>query len=231
MSAQQQQGQRPISLNEAEEILPWYVTGRTSRAETEAIDNLLKESAKLRTQLDSVRSQRQAVIEGAEEVGGPSAANLTRLLQQIETTKQYRLVAQDEPGSFGRWFGSWFSRPVLQFALVAACVVVVAQGTLLYQSGALPFLPKPTSSPTYATASSESGSIAEALGPELLVSFRPEVTTAQFTQILNELNAAVIDGPKPGFTFVLRLQAAQSADEAIARLQSRPDLVATAQRR
>ncbi|WP_374371904.1 hypothetical protein [Dongia sp.] len=231
MSAQQQHDKRPISLDEAEEILPWYLTGRTSRAETEAIDNLLKESAELRTQLDSVRLQRQAIVDGTQEVGGPSAGNLTRLLQQIETTKQRKLVTSDEPGTLGRWLGSWLSRPVLQFALAAACVVVVVQGTLLYQAGILPFLPQPDGSPTYATASSETAPIAEALGPELLVAFRPEVTTAQLTQILNELNAVVVDGPKPGFTFVLRLQAAQSADEAITRLQSRPDLVATAQRR
>jgi hypothetical protein len=228
MSAQQQDN-RPISLDEAEEILPWYVTGRASRTETEAIDNLLKESATLRSQLDLVRLQRQAAVDGAEEVGAPTAANLTRLLQQIETTKQRKLVAADEPSGLGRWFGSWLSRPMLQFALAAACVVIVAQGTLLYHADNLP-VPSERTEP-YATASSATAPVAEAIGPELLVAFRPEVTTAQFAQILNELNAVVIDGPKPGFTFVLRLQATQNADEAIARLQSRPDLVATAQHR
>lgn len=230
MSAQQGHGHKPISLDEAQEILPWYLTGRATRAETKAIDELLRGSAELRGQLESARQQRQAVIDGTAEIGGPSADNLTKLLRQIEATKQRRLVIADEPVFFARLFGS--PRPLLTFALAAACVVIVAQGALLYRPDLFPFLsPAPDATP-YETASAEVGTIADASGPELLVAFRPEVTTAQLTQILTELNAVVVDGPKPGLTFVLRLQAAENnADEAIARLQSRPDLIATVQRR
>jgi hypothetical protein len=229
MSAQQGHDKGPISLDEAQEILPWYLTGKATRAETEAIDELLRGSAELRSQLESARHQRQAVIDGTTDIGGPSADNLTQLLRQIETTKQRRLVIAEEPGFLGRLFGS--PRPFVKFALATACVLVVAQGALLYRADLLPFLaPVPAAVP-YETASAEVATIADTLGPELLVAFRPEVTTAQLTQILTELNAVVVDGPKPGLTFVLRLQAAQNADEAIARLQSRPDLIATAQRR
>ncbi|TDQ81008.1 hypothetical protein A8950_2878 [Dongia mobilis] len=234
MNAEQGQDQNRISLDEAQEILPWYLTGRASRAEAAAIEGLLKESAELRNQLDAAKQQRQAVIDGGAATGEPSDATLTRLLQQIETTRQRRFAAVEEPGFFARLFGP---RPLMKFALACACLLVVAQGALLYRSGALPFVSTPEGEPagqaTYATAAAtgEVPEMAEALGAELLVAFRPEVTAAQITQILTELDASVIDGPKPGLTFVLRLATGVDVNEAIARLQSRPDLIATAQRR
>jgi hypothetical protein len=234
MSTTQGQDGNRLSLDEAQEILPWYLTGRASHAEAAAIEGLLKESAELRQQLDAAKQQRQAVIDGSAGIGEPSAANLTRLLQQIETTKQRRLVPVKEPGFLARLFGP---SPLMKFAFACACLLVVAQGALLYRSGALPFMTAPQGESggqaSYATASAtgEVPELAETLGAELLVAFRPEVTAAQITQILTELDASVVDGPKPGLTFVLRLGTGVDANEAIARLQSRPDLIATAQRR
>jgi len=218
---------RPLSLEDAQELLPWYLTGKLDRAESDAVDNMLKGSADLRDQLQTARSQQAAVVESNDNVGAPSAANLTKLLQQIETTKQRRYVVANEPGFFERLLGSWAApRPALQFAFVAACAVVVAQGVFLYQLGG--FRSK-TDGSSYATASD--GAQATVAAASLIVAFRPEVTTAQLTQMLSEINAKVIDGPKPGQTFVLGLADDAAADAAIAKLQSRPDLVASAQRR
>jgi len=218
---------RPLNLKEAQELLPWYLTGKLSRAESESIEGMLKGSADLREQLDAVRDQRRAMIDGGDALGGPAAGNLTKLLQQIETTKQRRYVVAKEPGVPERWLGSWFaSRAALLFALVVACALVIAQGAMLYQLGQLPFQ---SSGDGYTTAS-------DAVAPpvpvaSLIVSFRPEVTAAQLARMLSEINAAVVDGPKPGLTFILALSDAASADAAIAKLQSRPDLVASVQRR
>lgn len=218
---------RPLSLEDAQELLPWYLTGKLSRAESDAIDGMLKGSADLREQLQTAQTQRRGVIDSNETVGGPSPGNLTRLLQQIETTKQRRYVVANERGFFERLFGAWAApRPVLQFALAAACALVIAQGAFLYQLGA--FSPKPAGE-SYATASD--GAAPTTPAASLIVSFRPEVTTAQLTQMLSEIDATVIDGPKPGQTFILGLADAASAEDAIAKLQSRPDLVASTQRR
>jgi hypothetical protein len=217
---------RPLSLEDAQELLPWYLTGKLSRAESDAIDDMLKGSADLRDQLQTAQSQQAAVLESNDNVGGPSAGNLTKLLQQIETTKQRRYVVANEPGFFERLLGPWAApRPALQFALVAACALIIAQGAFLYQLGG--FTSKPADS--YATASDGAQTVSAAAS--LIVSFRPEVTTAQFTQMLSEIDATVIDGPKPGQTFVLGLADIAAADAALAKLQSRPDLVASAQRR
>lgn len=239
MTVQRDQENRQISLEEAQEILPWYLTGRASRTETEAIDNLLRESADLRNQLEAARHQRQAVVEGSIEIGEPSNETLTRLLRQIETTKQRRMIVEEKSGFFASLFGAGTNlapRPAMRLALAIACVVIVAQGALLYRAGDLSLSPAgKNQTETYATASAGAtiadAPMSETLGAELVVSFRPEVTAAQITQILGELNAIIIDGPKPGFSFILRLQPSEDADQAIARLQSRPDLVANAQRR
>ncbi|MDY0873018.1 hypothetical protein [Dongia rigui] len=218
---------RPLSLEDAQELLPWYLTGKLGRAENDAIDDMLKGSADLRDQLQTAQSQQAAVLESNDNIGGPSAANLTKLLQQIETTKQRRYVVAGEPGFFERLLGSWAApRPALQFALAAACALIIAQGAFLYQLGA--FSPKADGA-SYATASD--GTQPAIAAASLIVSFRPEVTAAQLTQMLGEIDATVIDGPKPGQTFVLGLADAAAADAAIAKLQSRPDLVASAQRR
>lgn len=154
MSAQKDD-KRPLNLEEAQELLPWYLTGKLSRAESASVEDMLKGSADLREQLDAARDLRRAVADGGDAVGSPSAGNLTKLLQQIETTKQRRYVTAHEPGFFERLLGSWFSpRPILQFALVAACALVVAQGAFLYKLGVLPFQSSaPTSGESYATAS------------------------------------------------------------------------------
>lgn len=226
MSAQKDD-KRPLNLEDAQELLPWYLTGKLSRSENAAVESMLKGSADLREQLDSARDQRHAVIDAGDAVAGPSAGNLTKLLQQIESTKQRRYVTATEPSFLERTFGAWFApRPVLQFALAAACVVVVAQGAFLYKLGELPFQ---SNGGSYATASDSAATATPAAS--LIVSFRPEVTTAQLTQMLSEIDATVIDGPKPGQTFVLGLADAAGVDAAIAKLQSRPDLVASAQRR
>jgi hypothetical protein len=217
---------RPLSLEDAQEMLPWYLTGKLTHDEADAIDEMLKGSADLREQLATARQQQQAVVDSNDGIGQPSAANLTRLLQQIENTKQRRYVVANEPGFFERLLGSWATpRSVLQFALVAACALIVAQGVFLYQLGGFSVKPQ---GDTYATASA-TGEPAPAAS--LIVSFRPEVTAAQFAQMLDEIGATVIDGPKPGQTFILGLGDQVSADEAIAKLQSRPDLVASVQRR
>jgi hypothetical protein len=218
---------RPLSLEDAQELLPWYLTGKLSRAESDAIDGMLKGSADLRDQLQTARSQQHAVAESNDNVGAPSAANLTKLLQQIETTKQRRYTVANEPGFFERLLGSWAApRPALQFALVAACTLIIAQGAFLYRLGA--FSPQGIGE-SYGTASD--GAQATVPAASLIVSFRPDVTAAQLTQMLGEIDAKVIDGPKPGQTFVLGLADEAAADAAIAKLQSRPDLVASAQRR
>jgi hypothetical protein len=231
MSAQKDD-KRPLNLEDAQELLPWYLTGKLSRVETDAVEGMLKGSADLREQLDTARDQRRAVVESSDSIGGPTPGNLTKLLQQIETTKQRRYVAANEPGFLERVLGPWFApRPALQFALVAACALIVAQGAFLYQLGALPFQPSgdAKTGESYVTASD--GANLPAPTANLIVSFRPEVTTAQLSQMLSEINATLVDGPKPGQTFILALTDAASADSAIAKLQSRPDLVASAQRR
>lgn len=218
---------RPLSLEDAQELLPWYLTGKLGRAESDAIDDMLKGSADLREQLGIAQTQQRAVIDSNETAGSPSPGNLTKLLQQIETTKQRRYVVASEPGFFERMFGAWAApRPVLQFALVAACAIVIAQGAFLYRLDA--FSPK-SSGESFATASDGAAPIVPTAS--LIVSFRPEVTTAQLSQMLSEIDATVIDGPKPGQTFILGLAGAANAEDAIAKLQSRPDLVASAQRR
>ncbi|WP_374385279.1 hypothetical protein [Dongia sp.] len=217
---------RPLSLEDAQELLPWYLTGKLSSAESDAVDDMLKGSADLRSQLETARAQQNAVIESNADVTGPSSANLTKLLQQIESTKQRRYVVANEPGFFERLLGSWARpRPALQFALVAACALIVAQGVMLYQ-----FQGKSQQAGgDYATASA--GGEVAIPAASLIVSFRPDVTTAQLAQMLSEIDATVIDGPKPGQTFILGLADAASLDGAIAKLQSRPDLVASAQKR
>lgn len=214
---------RPIGPEEARELLPWYLTGRLSHTEMRGVEGVLKGSADLREQLEAVRQQRSAVIDSTDAIGTPSAGALTRLLQQIETTRQRRLVVATEPNMLERLLGPWFSaRPALQFAFIAACLVIVAQGIFLVRLGERPAAVEglPVASVTTAPEAAAT----------LLVSFRPDVSAAQFAQMLAEIKATVIDGPKPGQTFVLALGSAQAADAAVARLQSRPDLVASVQR-
>ncbi len=209
----------PLEPQDIEELLPWYVTGRVSREEARGIEAALKTMPDLADKLTQVQREREAVARAAETVEPAPPETLQRLLQQVETTRQWRVPRIENSSEAGSWLKVAVGRNLVwQAAFAAACIAVVALGVRLYSPATAPG--------EFGTATGISGINS---GTSLLVTFQPTATAAQIAALLTDLGATIVDGPKPGGIYVVRVPA-QQADEvtaAMAALISHKDLVVT----
>jgi len=213
---QQQHG--PLEPQDVEELLPWYVTGRVSREEARGIEAALKTMPDLADKLAQVQREREAVARAAEAVEPAPPETLQRLLQQVETTRQWR-VPRIENQDAGGWLkGALGRNAVWQVAFATACVAIVALGIRLYN---------PTAPGEYGVANS----INQVQGATLLVTFQPAATAGDIASLLTGLNGTIVDGPKPGGTYVVQIPANQpgGVDAATTALMSHKDMVLSVQ--
>jgi len=207
----------PLEPQDVEELLPWYVTGRVSREEARGIEAALKTMPDLADKLAQVQREREAVSRAAEAVEPAPPETLQRLLQQVETTRQWRVPRIENQGEAGGWLQGAFGRNVVwQAAFAAACIAIVALGIRLYN---------PTAPGEYGVA----GNINQAQGATLLVTFQPAAAAGDIAALLTGLGATIVDGPKPGGTYVVQVPAGQASDidAATTALMSHKDLVLT----
>jgi anti-sigma-K factor RskA len=207
----------PLEPQDVEELLPWYVTGRVSREEARGIEAALKTMPDLAGKLAQVQREREAVSRAAEAVEPAPPETLQRLLQQVESTRQWRVPPIERRSEAGGWLkGAMGHNAVWQTAFAAACVAIVALGIRLYN---------PETPGEYGVA----GNINGAGGATLLVTFQPTATASDIASLLGGLGATIVDGPKPGGAFIVQLPAsgAGEVEAATSSLLARKDVVAT----
>jgi anti-sigma-K factor RskA len=206
----------PLEPQDVEELLPWYVTGRVSREEARGIEAALKTMPDLAGKLAQVQRERDAVARAAEAVEPAPPETLQRLLEQVETTRQWRVPRIESRGEAGGWLKGAMGRSVVwQAAFAAACVAIVALGVRLYD---------PPAPGEFGVA----GSMNHVQGTVLLVTFQPAATAGDIAALLSGLNASIVEGPKPGGTYAVSIPGTQDSDidAATTALMSRQDLVA-----
>ncbi|HVT54255.1 MAG TPA: zf-HC2 domain-containing protein [Dongiaceae bacterium] len=202
------------------ELLPWYVTGKTSPEENAQIERHLSASPKLQAELAMARRERQVSLDGMQAIGEPSPDFLNKVLGQLDGARQWGPIAKDKhdaeaPGLFARLFG-FASTPALRLVAIAACLAIVVEGAAIVK------LAGNSSSGTYETASAPDMSAA---GPHLIVQFQPNAGMAAIGSVLSELDAGIIRGPMPDGSYVIGLKPGADVDHAIAALKGHADLV------
>jgi anti-sigma-K factor RskA len=206
----------PLEPQDVEELLPWYVTGRVSREEARGIEAALKTMPDLADKLAQVQREREAVARSAEAEEPAPPETLQRLLQQVETTRQWRIPKIEGHGEAGGWLKAAMGRnAVWQTALAAACVAIVALGVQLYNA--------PTGDQFKVAGNINGGG-----GATLLVTFQPGATAGDIGALLTGLGAKIVDGPKPGGAYIVQVPSGQASDveAATSSLLARKDLVA-----
>lgn len=218
----------PLEPQDVEELLPWYVTGRVSREEARGIEAALKTMPDLAGKLAQVQREREAVSRASETVEAAPPETLQRLLQQVETTRQWRVPRIESGSEAGGWLKAAMGRnAVWQTALAAACVAIVALGVQLYNVPSAD-----NASVVFAENASVGFKVASSIngtdGATLTVTFQPGATAGDIGTLLTGLNAKIVDGPKPGGAFTVALPSSQASDveAATASLLARKDLVA-----
>jgi anti-sigma-K factor RskA len=206
----------PLEPQDVEELLPWYVTGRVSREEARGIEAAMKTMPDLADKLAQVQREREAVARASETVESAPPETLQRLLQQVETTRQWRVPRIESHSEAGGWLKAAMGHnAVWQTALAAACVAIVALGVQLYNAPA-------------GNQFDVAANINNAGGATLIVTFQPTATAGEIGTLLSSLGAKIVDGPKPGGAFTVELPSAEAKDveSATASLLARKDLVA-----
>ncbi len=114
-----------------------------------------------------------------------------------------------------------FSPTTLGIASAAAAIVLVAQAATI---GVLMTREK-AAAPGYVSASGPVTPAGE--GVQALVTLQPGVTASALTESLKDLKAAIVDGPKAGNIYRLRIAGDKNeAPAALARIKARTDVFA-----
>lgn len=204
---------RDIDLNdpadEREALLPWYVTGRLSAEERRQVEDYLQDNPQAQLQLDLIREELDETVSINEQIQAPSARMLDSLMAQVEAMEGPEREKAGGVGSLLRALTGFLPEMApsgLRVAALAAALLVCVQ------AGAIAWLVIGDLSPgaPYRTAS---GGPQTAAGPRALVGFRDGVTLDQITAFLSERKLAIMDGPKPGGLYVIRLGPDDMSDE------------------
>ena len=209
--------------NDPELLLPWLATGRLDPATTTRLDSLLATDEELRRRLGLVRDELGETVRLNEALGAPSTRAADALFRRIDAD-----VAAPTPAlRRARW--SWLrgllvqpNPRILGWAAAAAMLLILAQASgialLLEQRGA---------PATYETASGPTPGASG--GSYALIGFTPAATAAQIDALLQELHASIVDGPRGGGLYRVRISDATldvaGLNAALARLRQNAGVI------
>src|SRR5262245_6543953 len=200
-----------------ESLLPWHAVGTLSRRDSERVEQALAHDAELARRFELVRDEMVETIHLNETLGAPSARAAQRLFAAIESEQQ----APKRATSFdlGGWLAGLvesFSPRTLAWAGTAAAVAIVIQAGLL----AGVFLKERQGS--YQTASYEPATTASsAQGSFALVRFNPAASAADLTRFFDEHKASLVEGPRAGGIYRIRLSPNTLGKDEMAKLIAR----------
>ena len=176
-----------------EELLPWYAAGTLDAASARRVEQALAHEPKLQASLRLVQEDRDETMSLNQGLGAPSGQAWARVMAAMEAqprkpTLTMRLAA------IVAWASPTPTR--LAWAGAAAAVVIVLQGAAIVS-----LLPRVTG-PAYETASQSS---APSEGATVLVAFAPDASLQQVAALLQQHKASIVDGPRSGGLFRLRV--------------------------
>ena len=198
---------------EVEILLPWYAAGTLRRRDRQRVEEALKSDPALARHAELVREELAETIWLNESLGAPSAHAMDRLMAAIDEETVARRRAS--PRVVGRWFGPLIASLSPRTLAVAASFAVVA--IALQAFFLVGMITKPQGTFQTASVSGES----EGRGTFAMVRFAREASAGEITRFLEDYQATLVDGPKPGGVYQVRIAMTKIAKEELARIVSR----------
>jgi anti-sigma-K factor RskA len=209
--------------DEIEALLPWHAAGTLSRDDAARVEAALARDHELARRYALVREELAETIRLNEALGAPSPRPLQRLMTQIDVEAADSARRRGQV-AIGRWLEGLLLRlspRALAWSAVAAAVVI------LVQAGFLAALFVGPQGHSYRTASVEQA--AATPGAYALVGFVPQASAADVTKLLETYKASIVDGPRAGDLYRIRIgQAGLSRDELsgiVGRLRGESNVV------
>jgi len=199
---------------EIETLLPWYAAGTLRRRDRQRVEDALRYDPALARHADLVREELAETISFNESLGVPSARCMDRLMAAIdaETTAARK---RNSAGAVAAQFSSFiagFSPRTLAVAASFAVAAIALQAFLLVSMATRPQTPFETASlnPTVTGH-----------GTFAMVRFAREASAGEITRFLEDYQATLVDGPKPGGFYRVRITMKTLAKEELTRIVSR----------
>jgi anti-sigma factor RsiW len=206
---------------EIEMLLPWYVTGRLAPADRSRVETYLATHPSAAFALDCARAERQQTVIANEALTPPSA-DAFKALAGAGPQRPPKVIQRASRSLLAQAVLEFFRRPKphhVRTAALATAALVIAQaaaiGWLLSRDGPA----------TYQVALGENARD----GVYALVVFADEARVAEIARVLAEFDGSIVDGPKPGGVYKLRLgkedKTRADADVLLHRLSERRGVV------
>jgi anti-sigma-K factor RskA len=199
---------------EIETLLPWYAAGTLRRRDRQRVEDALRYDPALARHADLVREELAETISFNESLGVPSARCMDRLMAAIDA-ETVAARKRNSAGAVAAQFSSFiagFSPRTLAVAASFAVAAIALQAFLLVSMATKPQTPFETASlnPTVTGH-----------GTFAMVRFAREASAAEITRFLEDYQATLVDGPKPGGFYRVRLTMKTLAKEELAHIVSR----------
>lgn len=209
---QQRVGRENIEPAEVEALLPWYAAGTLRRRDRQRVEEALRSDPDLARHADLVREELAETICLNELLGAPSARAMDRLMAAIDAealAARQRVSAQAIAGRFAGFIAS-FSPRTLAVAAAAATLAITVQAFVLVDMFAEPQGPFQTLA--------QSDAPQHRPGTFALVRFARQASAAEITKFLESYQASLVDGPKPGGLYRVRVAMTKLAKDELSRI-------------
>jgi anti-sigma factor RsiW len=212
-----------------EALMPWYEKGTLSEKEARLVADYLESHPERARFLALIREEVSETIEANETAGMPSSAALNRLMDAIaaEPRTQRAVARQHAGGLLARLFGGQNVSPWLAASAAAACLVILVQAAAL---GVLMTRGVSTGGQGGTVLSSGDPARPMEAGTFALIRFSPAAKAQDITALLRSFNAVIVDGPKPGGVYRVKISsqslANEQVEEILNQIRTRSDIIA-----
>ena len=179
-----------------EQLLPWYATGKLDASERVEVENALKRFPELRAQLDLIQVEMADTVKLNEAMPMPRAGATQRFMDLVQKDVQRSAPARPAPfKGLLEWLTLQLAGPP-RWAVAAGVLAIVVQAALI---GGLVV---ERQGDGFHTAG---GGETRSEGTLVLARFSDGVMLAVLTERLAAQGITIVDGPKAGGMFTLRI--------------------------
>jgi hypothetical protein len=207
-----------LSAGDLEELLPWHAAGTLDAHEAAEVERALAADPELARRFALVREELTETILLNESLGAPSARAMETLFRAIDQDRKVVRRAAASP-SLGARIAEFFSPRTLAWTASAAAVIVMLQAGVIARlalqehDGAAPS----AAAPSFETASAPVTRGLD-IGSYALIRFAPQASMVDVNKFLDSRDAAVVDGPKPGGIYRVRVAHGALSRQELGRL-------------
>jgi hypothetical protein len=195
-----------------ETLLPWHAAGTLNRRDAERVEKALASDRELLRRFNLAREELNETIHLNETLGAPSARAMEKLFAAIDAEPVRKpKVSFDLAGRLASFVASFSPRTLAVAGAVGALAIVLQAGVIttgLIKHETATEVASKTDPDAARLASADDGD-----GTLAAVRFAPKADATQITAFLLANKASMIDGPRIGGIYTIRLPETGKAKE------------------